>query len=104
MSQIIEFPKARIPTPDDYSAFVENELSSVPVKDRPRLRFELLKAIDSYGPLFSQWPSTLTDVQDIELKKQLHQVANQEHRRKLSMLKDIIRLKVQVLVAQYHAK
>ena len=72
-----------------------------PKKDREKLRFELIKTIDSYDPYFTEWSLTLPENGGDLLKQQIYDIAHQEHDRKMRMLADIIRLKIKVLVTDY---
>lgn len=103
MSVIIQFPKANKQETSDLEDAVDRALSSVPRKDREKLKFELVKTIDSYDRFFTEWSLNLSDEASETLKKQIYDIAHQEHGRKMRMLGDIIRLKIQVLVAEYHA-
>jgi len=73
----------------------------IPEKSRAKIRFELIKTVDSYDAFFTQWSLSLSDEGDEILKKQIYDIAYDEHDRKMRMLADIIRLKIQVLVAEY---
>lgn len=100
MSQIIQFPM-----PDqrghDYDADVEALLAALPPKAREKIRFELIRTIDGYGEYFTQWSLSFPDGCDETLKKQIYDIAHEEHGRKVRMLKDIMLLKAQVLVDDY---
>jgi len=100
MSQIIQFP-----IPDqrghDYDADVEALLAAVPPKAREKIRFELIRTIDGYGEYFTQWSLSFPEGCDETLKKQIYDIAHEEHGRKVRMLKDIMLLKAQVLVDDY---
>lgn len=102
MTQIIEFPVPNNPRNHDYDADIEEILASIPAKNREKLRFELIKTIDSYGTYFTQWSLSLPEACDETFKKQIYDLAHQEHGRKIRMLKDIMRLKARLLVAEYH--
>jgi len=102
MSQIIAFPFVQNQRSPD--ADLEEVLASVPAKHREKLRFELIKTIDSYGAFFSQWPLSFPEGCDETLKKQIYDIAHQEHGRKMRMLKDIMLLKAKVLVAECHQR
>jgi hypothetical protein len=39
-----------------------------------------------------------------KLRKQIYDIAHQEHERKMRMLKDIMKLKIKVLVMEYHQR
>ncbi|MBS0344888.1 MAG: hypothetical protein JSR69_00375 [Proteobacteria bacterium] len=102
MTQIIDFPVPNSQRNHDYDADIEEILASIPVKSREKLRFELIKTIDSYDGYFTQWSLSLPEACDETLKKQIYDLAHQEHGRKIRMLKDIMRLQAKVLVAAYH--
>lgn len=102
MSQIIEFPTANNQLNHDYDADIDEILASIPPKTREKLRFELIKTIDSYDTYFTQWSLSFPEGCDETLKKQIYDLAHQEHGRKIRMLKDIMLLKAKVLVAEYH--
>jgi hypothetical protein len=104
MSRIIHFPLANTRQSHDYDADIEVELASVPPGDREKLRFELIKTIDSYDDFFTQWTLDIPEGTDETLKKQIYDIAHQEHTRKVRMLKDIMILKAKVLVTQYHGR
>jgi len=101
MSQIIHFPIPDNQRAHDYDADIDDVLAAIPAKDREKLRFELIKTIDSYDAFFSQWSLSLPDNIDETLRKQIYDIAHQEHGRKVRMLKDIMILKAKVLVAEY---
>lgn len=102
MTQIIDFPVSNTQHSRDYDADIEEALASIPVKDREKLRFELIKTIDSYDAYFTQWSLSLPEAGNEVLKKQIYDLAHQEHGRKVRMLKDIMLLKAKVLVSGYH--
>ena len=102
MSQIIEFPIANNQRSHDYDADIEEILASIPPKTREKLRFELIKTIDSYDTYFTQWSLSFPEGCDETLKKQIYDLAHQEHGRKIRMLKDIMLLKAKVLVSEFH--
>lgn len=102
MTQIIEFPIANTQRNHDYDADVEDVLASLPAKTREKIRFELIKTIDGYDSYFTQWSLSLPESCDETLKKQIYDLAHQEHGRKIRMLKDIMLLKAKLLVAEYH--
>jgi hypothetical protein len=83
---------------------MDEELKSIPKKDGEKIRFELIKMIDSYDAFFTEWTINLAEGSDETLKKQLCDIAHQEHDRKMRMLKDMMRLKIKVLVAEYHQR
>jgi len=102
MPQIIEFPVPNNRRNHDYDGDIDEILASVPAKSRGKLRFELIKTIDSYDTYFTQWSLSFPEGCDETLKKQIYDLAHQEHGRKIRMLKDIMLLKARVLVAEYH--
>lgn len=104
MSQIIQFPLNALHGGHDYDSDIDELLATIPPKERERLRFELIKTIDSYGEFFTQWSLSFPEGCDETLKKQIYDIAHQEHGRKVLMLKDIMRLKAQVLVAEYFGR
>ena len=102
MSQIIEFPIANNQRSQDYDADIEEILAPIPPKTREKLRFELIKTINGYDAYFTQWSLSFPESCDETLKKQIYDLAHQEHGRKIRMLKDIMLLKAKVLVSEYH--
>ena len=104
MSEILQFPVSNKQQNSDHDSAIEEELKSIPKKDREKIRFELVKTIDSYDGFFSEWTLSLPKDSNEVLRKQLYDIAHQEHDRKLRMLKDIMRLKAKVLVAEYHQR
>lgn len=101
MTQIIEFPIQNNQQLHDQDADIEAVLASVPAKDREKIRFELIKTIDSYDSFFTQWTLSIPENAEEAFKKQIYDLAHQEHGRKMRMLRDIMLLKVKVLVAEY---
>lgn len=105
MSDVIEFP---IPERERKSArdvIIDEELKTiVDKKAREKIRFEILKTIDSYDGFFSEWNMTLPEDCSEALRKQIYDAAHQEYHRKMLMLRDIMRLKAKVLVAEYHQR
>jgi len=55
MSEIIQFPVSNKLKSSDLEAVINDELKSIPKKDREKLRFELIKTIDSYDAFFTEW-------------------------------------------------
>jgi hypothetical protein len=102
MTQIINFPVMNNQRNHDYDGDIEEILASVPPKSREKIRFELIKTIDSYDTYFTQWSLSFPESGDETLKKQIYDLAHQEHGRKIRMLKDIMLLKAKVLVAEFH--
>lgn len=101
MTQIIEFPFSNTQRNHDYDGDIDEVLASVPPKHREKLRFELIKTIDSYDGYFTQWSLSIPEASDETFKKQIYDLAHQEHGRKIRMLKDIMLLKAKVLVLEY---
>lgn len=102
MSEILHFPVSNSRKNPEHDSVIEEALKSVPARDREKLRFELIKTIDSYDAFFTEWSLALPENCDEKLRKQIYDIAHQEHGRKMLMLKDIMRLKIKVLVAEYH--
>lgn len=101
MSKIIDFPLEKRQNKSGLEAVIDKELENVPEKDREKIRFELIKTIDSYDNFFTQWTLSVPKDNFEELKKQIYNIAHLEHDRKMRMLADIIRLKIKVLVNEY---
>ena len=104
MSEIIQFPTSNDQQKSDRDAVIDEELKSIPKKDREKIKFELLKVIDSYDGFFTEWSLSLPEDCNETLRKQIYDIAHQEHARKMLMLKDIMRLKTKVLVAEYRQR
>jgi len=104
MSEIIPFPGSNKQQKSGLEAVIDEALKVIPKKDREKLRFELIKTIDSYDAFFTEWSLSLPEESNETLRKQIYDIAHQEHDRKMRMLKDIIRLKIKVLVAEYHQR
>ncbi|GAB6042887.1 hypothetical protein [Endothiovibrio diazotrophicus] len=104
MSEIIPFPVSNDRHDSDRDAVVNEELKSVPRRDREKLRFKLIKTLDAYDGFFTKWSLNLPEEIDETLKKQIYDIAHQEHDRKMHMLRDIMILKIKVLVAEYHQR
>ena len=104
MSEIIQFPIQGKQQSSDLEAVIDKALSVIPKHDREKLRFELVKTIDSYDGYFTEWSLNVPPESSETFKKQIYDVAHQEHDRKMRMLDDIIKLKIQVLVADYYKK
>ena len=104
MSEIIQFPGSNKQQKSDRDEVINEALKGLPKKAREKIRFELLKAVDSYGSYFTQWSLNLPEDCSETLKKQIYDIAHQEHHRKMLMLNDIMRLKVKVLVAEYRQR
>lgn len=102
MTQIIDFPIAKNQRNHDYDGDIEEILASIPLRKREKIRFELIKTIDSYDTYFTQWSLSFPEGGDETLKKQIYDLAHQEHGRKIRMLKDIMLLKARVLVLEFH--
>ena len=104
MSEIIQFPVSNEQQKTARDTVIDEELKSVPKKDREKIRFELLKLIDSYDDFFQEWTLSLPKDSSETLRKQIYDISHQEYERKMRMLKDIMRLKAKVLVMQYHQR
>jgi hypothetical protein len=104
MSEIIQFPVSNKQQKSDLDAVIHEALRAIPKKDREKLKFELIKTIDSYDAFFTEWSLSLREDNNETLRKEIYDIAHQEHDRKMRMLKDIIRLKIKVLVAEYHQR
>lgn len=104
MSEIIQFPTPEKRRNPDLETQIDKMLTSVPIGDREKLRFELIKTIDSYDAFFTEWSLTVPEDCSDTLKQQIYDIAHQEHDRKMRMLADIIKLKVKTLVAEYHQR
>lgn len=101
MSEIIPFPGLSKAQGHDYDGDVDLILAAVPEKQREKIRFELIKTIDGYDTYFTQWSLSIPQDCDETLKKQIYDIAHQEHNRKVRMLKDIMVLKAKVLVGEW---
>jgi hypothetical protein len=104
MSEIIQFPISNKQQKSDLDAFIDEALRVIPRNDREKLRFELIKTIDSYDAFFTEWSLSLPEDSNETLRKQIYDIAHQEHDRKMRMLKDIMRMKIKVLVAEYRQR
>jgi hypothetical protein len=104
MSEIIQFPVSNKQQDSDVDEVIDDELKAIPKSDREKLRFELVKTIDSYDAFFTEWSLSLPENCNETLRKQIYDIAHQEHDRKMRMLKDIMRLKIKVLVAEYNQR
>lgn len=104
MAEIIQFPASDKQKKTDIDAVINESLKTVPKSEREKIRFELIKTIDSYDGFFTEWTLSMPEGDDKIFRKQIYDIAHQEHDRKMRMLKDIMRLKVQVLVAEYHLR
>ncbi|MBD9360472.1 hypothetical protein [Methylomonas fluvii] len=104
MSEIIPFPVPNQQQKSDLDAVIDAALMAIPRQDREKLRFELIKTIDSYDAFFSEWSLSLPEDSNETLRKQIYDIAHQEHDRKIQMLKDIMRLKIKELVAEYRQR
>lgn len=104
MSEIIQFPASNPHPNSDLDAFIDEELKSIPRNDREKVRFELIKMIDRYDAFFTAWSLSLPEENSETLRKQIYDIAHQEHHRKMRMLKDIMKLKIKVLVTEYHQR
>ena len=104
MSEIIRFPVSNNRQHSEQEEAIDEELKSIPKKDREKLKFELIKTIDSYDGFFTEWSLNLPKDSDELLKKQIYDAAHLEHSRKMLMLKDLIKLKTKILVMEYHQR
>lgn len=104
MSEIIQFPVQSKQKNPDLEAVIDKALSTIPEREREKIRFDLIKTVDGYDAFFTEWSLSIPSESNETLKKQIYDIAHQEHDRKMRMLADIIRLKIQVLVAQYHQR
>jgi len=104
MSKVIPFPVPQKQNKSDLEAVIDTALSTIPEQDQEKLKFELIKTIDSYDAFFTEWSLSVPKEGSEALKKQLYDIAHQEHDRKMRMLADIIKLKIQVLVAEYRQR
>ncbi len=104
MTKIIQFPIPAKQQSSDLEAVIDDALRGIPKKDQAKLRFELVKTIDSYDAFFTEWSLSVPAESNESLKKQIYDIAHQEHERKMRMLGDIIRLKIKVLAAEYHQR
>ena len=104
MSEIIQFPVSNKQQKSDLDAVIDEALRAIPRTNREKLRFELIKTIDSYDGFFTEWSLSLPEDSNEALRKQIYDIAHQEHDRKMRMLKDIMRLKIKVLVAEYQQR
>jgi len=104
MSDVIPFPVPHARKNHDLDAIIDTALAGIPEKARAKIRFELIKTVDSYDAFFTQWSLSLPDEGDETLKKQIYDIAHEEHDRKMRMLADIIRLRIQVLVSEYRQR
>ncbi len=102
MGEIVEFPAKHSENRSDLEALIDKAMKGIPEKDREKLKFELIKTIDSYDGFFTTWTLSLPKNAGEKTKKQLYDIAHQEHSRKMAMLADIIRLKIENLVNAYH--
>ncbi|WP_347986578.1 hypothetical protein [Methylomonas sp. AM2-LC] len=102
MSEIIQFPVSHKQQKTDLDAVIDEALRPIPSKEREKLRFTLIKTIDSYDAFFTEWSLSIPEDSNETLRKQIYDIAHQEHNRKMQMLKDIMRLKIKVLVAEYY--
>jgi hypothetical protein len=104
MAKIIQFPVPEKEKKSDLESVIDKALSKVPAKDRERLKFELVKTIDSYDAFFTTWSLSVPKDASEEFLKQIYDIARQEHERKMLMLAEIIRLKIRVLVDEYERR
>ena len=102
MSNVIQFPIKQKQNKSNLEVVIDKALSNIRAKDRERIKFDLLKTIDGYDKFFTEWIINLPEQADEEFKSQLISFARQEHERKMRLLTDIIKLKIESLVNQYH--
>ena len=101
MSNVIEFPIKQKQDKSDLETVINKALQNIPAKDRERIKFDLIKTIDSYDSYFTEWVISLPAKTDETFKQQFLSLARQEHERKMRMLADIIKLKIESLVNDY---
>ena len=104
MSEIIQFPTPNKQQNSEIDEIIEQELMAIAERDRAKLRFELIKTIDSYDSFFTEWNLTIPEDCDEIFRKQIYDIAHSEHERKMRMLKDIMKLKIKELVSEYYRK
>jgi hypothetical protein len=104
MSEIIQFPNLNKQQDSDHETTIDEELKAIPKKDREKIRFQLIKMIDSYDSFFTEWTIRLPKGSDETIRKQLYDIAHQEHDRKMRMLKDLMKLKIKLLIAEYYQR
>lgn len=104
MSEIIQFPQQRSKNSPDLEAVIDRAMKGIPEKARAKIRFELIKTVDSYDAFFSEWSLNMPSESDEVLMKQIYDIAHQEHDRKMRMLADIVKLRIQALVAEYRQR
>lgn len=104
MSEIIQFPVSSKQDKSDLDVVINEALDTIPESAREKLRFELIKIVDSYDAFFTEWSINLPEDPHDTLRRQIFHIARLEHDRKIRMLKDIVKLKIQVLVAEYHRR
>lgn len=102
MSKIIDFPVKNTKNRSELESLIDQALVAIPARDRERLKFELIKTIDRYDGFFTEWSLQLPKDTDKQTLNQLDDIAHREHGRKLRMLADIIKLKIENLVNAYH--
>ncbi|GAB1260821.1 hypothetical protein [Aurantivibrio plasticivorans] len=104
MSEILQFPNLTKEKASNLESIIENSLIAIPKGDREKLKFGLVKTIDSYSSFFTEWSLTIPGDCSETLEKEINEIAQQEHDRKMILLTDIIRLKVHALVTEYQQR
>jgi hypothetical protein len=104
MSEILQFPGTGKQHGSDVESAIEKALNGLPKPDKEKIRFELIKTIDHYDGFFTVWSLNVPEDADETFKKQIYDIAHQEHARKMQMLDDIVKLKVRLLVAEYYQR
>ena len=61
MSEIIQFPTPNKQQNSEIDEIIEQELMAIAERDRAKLRFELIKTIDSYDSFFTEWNLTIPE-------------------------------------------
>lgn len=101
---VILFPVQHQQDKSSLEDVIDKAMSKVPAKDREKLKFELIKTIDGYDSFFTEWTLKVPKDCGEDFKKQIYDIARQEHERKMLMLADIIKLKIEALVNEYFGK
>ncbi|MEW5756129.1 MAG: hypothetical protein AB1810_07470 [Pseudomonadota bacterium] len=101
MSKIINFPMQDKANRSELEKVIDKALANIPERDRKRLKFELIKTIDGYDSFFTEWSISLPKDTDKQTLQQLYDIAHREHARKMRMLADIVKLKIESLVNAY---
>ena len=82
MGDIVEFPNKHQENKSDLEGLIDKAMEGIPDKDREKLKFALIKTIDSYDGFFTTWSISIPKGSDEKVKKQLYDIAHQEHSRK----------------------